>query len=77
MRFKTPLALCALLASAAWASAQTPASQDPGSVQAGTYRVESNHTQVLFCVSHMGFSIYSGAFSGAAGTLSLDPKHLR
>ncbi len=55
------------------ASAQpAPASSDPGSVQSGQYAVEPQHTQVLFSVSHMGFSTYYGQFADASGSLSLD-----
>jgi polyisoprenoid-binding protein YceI len=41
-------------------------------VQSGVYALEPNHTQVLFGVSHMGFSTYYGAFSGVSGALTLD-----
>jgi polyisoprenoid-binding protein YceI len=56
------------------ASAQAPAPHDPSAVEAGTYAVDPNHTQVQFTVSHMGFSNYTGIFSGASGELTLDPK---
>jgi len=42
---------------------------------AGTYKVDSDHTQVLFSVSHLGFSLYSGQFIQPTGTLVLDPKN--
>jgi polyisoprenoid-binding protein YceI len=38
----------------------------------GRYTLEPVHTQVLFGVSHLGFSTYYGAFSGASGMLRLD-----
>ena len=50
-------------------------SSDPSSVQAGTYGLETHHARVLFAVSHMGFSTWYGDFSGATGTLTLDPKN--
>ena len=56
------------------ASAQAPAPRDPSKVEAGIYAVDPNHTQVAFTVSHMGFSNYTGTFSGASGQLTLDPK---
>src|ERR1700712_5163217 len=56
------------------ASAQAPAPHDPSAVEAGTYAVDPNHTQVQFTVSHMGFSNYTGTFSGASGELTLDPN---
>lgn len=62
------------LASVGSAAAQAPASHDPSTVEGGTYAVDPNHTQVAFTVSHMGFSNYTGVFSGASGELTLDPK---
>ena len=52
------------------------ASQDPKAVKAGTYKVEPYHTQVGFSISHFGFTDFSGFFSGASGTLQLDPAKL-
>jgi len=57
------------------ASAQTAPNPDPAAVQAGTYALETNHARVLFAVSHMGFSTWYGDFSGATGSLTLDPKN--
>jgi len=45
-------------------------------VKAGTYKVETYHTQVGFSLLHFGFTNYAGLFSGATGTLQLDPAHL-
>ena len=52
------------------------ASQDPKSVKAGSYKVEPYHTQIGFSISHFGFTNFSGFFSGASGTLQLDPAKL-
>ena len=74
---KTPMLSIALalgLATAGAAVAQAPAPRDPSKVEAGTYTLDPNHTQVAFTVSHMGFSNYTGLFSGASGELQLDPK---
>jgi polyisoprenoid-binding protein YceI len=49
---------------------------DLGTVRAGDYKVDPNHTQVVFSVSHFGFTHYSGLFAGATGTLQLDPAKL-
>ena len=38
-------------------------------------RVEPSHTRVLFAVSHMGFSTWFGEFTGASGSLTIDPKN--
>lgn len=69
----TSIAIAAVLAaSAAGAASSSPALS---SVKPGTYKVESYHTQVGFTLSHFGFTNYSGLFSGATGSLHLDPKN--
>jgi len=50
-----------------------PGAPEASRVKAGTYTVDSGHTQVLFTVDHLGFSTYWGIFGGATGTLTLDP----
>ena len=55
--------------------AQSAANPDPAAVQAGTYALETRHARILFAVSHLGFSTWYGDFSGATGSLTLDPKH--
>lgn len=47
----------------------------PADVTAGTYAVEPNHTQVSFTVTHFGITPFTGMFSGASGTMKLDPAH--
>ncbi len=54
--------------------AAAPVTTDPAKVPAGTYKIEPYHTQVLFSVNHMGFSNFSGNFSGVSGTAVLSPK---
>lgn len=51
------------------------ASANPATVKAGTYKVEPYHTQVIFSVSHFGFTKYAGMFSDVSGALTLDPKN--
>jgi len=65
-----------LLALTLPASAQTPPppDTDPAKIEAGLYAVEPSHTRVLFAVSHMGFTNYYGQFTGASGSLTIDPK---
>ena len=68
--------LAGLLPFAAVTCAQEPASPanvSPADVQAGSYVVEPRHTRVLFSLSHMGFSTWYGDFTGASGSLQLDP----
>ncbi len=62
-----------VVAGADLAAAQQVSSSDPANVKAGTYKVEPYHTQAEFSVSHFGFTNFSGVFSGASGTLILDP----
>ena len=66
------LSLITIAGISAAAAASAPALE---SVKAGTYKVESYHTQVGFSLSHFGFTNYSGLFSGATGSLRLDPAH--
>ena len=69
-----PFAL-ALLAVPALAQMDQPlhGAGSPADVKAGTYAVEPDHTQIAFSVSHLGISPYAGTFSGASGTLTVDP----
>jgi polyisoprenoid-binding protein YceI len=54
-------------------AAYPPPSHDPAKVPPGTYKVEPYHTQVMFRVDHMGFSYFTGVFSGASGSVTLEP----
>ena len=56
------------------AQAPAPASSDPARVESGSYAIEPMHTQVLFSVSHMGFSTFHGQFTQSSGSLNLDAK---
>jgi polyisoprenoid-binding protein YceI len=47
----------------------------PAAVHPGTYAVEPSHTRIAFAVSHMGFTTWFGDFTGASGTLTLQPAH--
>jgi polyisoprenoid-binding protein YceI len=74
------IALVAVLAlAAAPLLAQTPPGQpgapDPARVVAGTYNLETRHSQVLFTVNHLGFTEYTGQFTQPTGTLVLDPAN--
>jgi polyisoprenoid-binding protein YceI len=51
------------------------ASADPGAVQGGAYVLEPVHTRVLFKLSHLGFTTWYGDFTGASGSLALDPRN--
>ena len=54
---------------------EAPGAPDAKRVTAGTYKVDSGHTQVLFEINHLGFSEYSGMFVEPAGSLTLDPAN--
>lgn len=73
---KTQLLALALLAAPAAALAQEAPDTNSADVRAGSYKVEPSHTRILFSVSHMGFTTWYGNFTGASGTLTLDPKTL-
>ncbi len=71
------LAASALTAALAFAAvpASAQVSRDPAAVKAGSYKVEPYHTQVAFSLLHFGLTEFSGFFSGASGTLTLDPAN--
>lgn len=52
-----------------------PGAPDPSRVVAGTYKVDPSHTQVLWQVNHLGFSLFAGGFADATGTLTFDPNN--
>lgn len=53
--------------------AQQPGAPDVSRIAAATYKVDANHTQAVWSVNHMGFSILYGMFGSMSGTLELDP----
>ncbi|GGC85236.1 polyisoprenoid-binding protein [Chelatococcus reniformis] len=75
MKLASILPLCTALCLAVPAGAQTAPTRDPAKIQAGTYALDPDHTQVVFAVDHLGYSIYRGSFSDVTGTLELDPKN--
>ncbi len=40
--------------------------------QSGNYTLEPSHAEIVFSLSHFGYSNYFGQFPGATGTLTLD-----
>jgi polyisoprenoid-binding protein YceI len=60
-------------ASTQQAPAELPGVQDASRVAAGVYKVDPDHTQVLFTVNHLSFSLYTGQFIQPAGNLAIDP----
>jgi polyisoprenoid-binding protein YceI len=67
----TLTASAALLLAGASLPALAQATHTPSEVQAGSFAVDTNHTQVGFTLSHMGFSNFSGRLDGVTGTLTL------
>lgn len=53
--------------------AQTAPNASSAAIQAGSYTVEPSHTRILFSVNHLGFTTWYGEFTGATGTLTLNP----
>ncbi|HXC56590.1 MAG TPA: YceI family protein [Rhizomicrobium sp.] len=68
-------ALAALIAAAVAGGSALAAgvSTDPRSAPAGTYQMETRHTQVIFAISHFGLTDYYGRFEKVSGTLSFNP----
>jgi len=68
------VAAAALAASIpAFAQMTIPGAPDAARVLAGTYRADTNHTQVVWAVNHFGISPLSGAFGASGGTLEFNP----
>ena len=69
------LAAAALAGTAAIAAQPKapPATAAAAKVQAGSYKVDANHTQVIWSVDHFGFSRLYGMVGSMSGTLDIDP----
>ena len=65
------VALLALFFMAGAAGAQS-VSADPRQAPTGPYRMEPNHSLVLFAISHLGVTDYYGRFDRLSGTLGFD-----
>ena len=82
MNRKSVFFACAAVALAVPAIAQVamPGSALPGAPEAarvmpGSYKVDANHTQVVWTLNHMGITPLSGDFAASGGSLNLDPAH--
>jgi len=69
-------AAAALTFAAGSALAQDALTHDAAAVKAGDYVLDADHGKITFSVVHMGYSIYSGQFTGVQAKLHLDPAHL-
>jgi len=78
----TNMRTAALIASFALASATGAALADDvpaastAPVPAGAYTVDKAHTSLIFRVSHLGFSTYTGRFTHLDANLQFDPSNL-
>lgn len=50
-----------------------PSSPVVARVTAGSYKVDTNHTQVVWTLNHMGITPLAGDFNASGGSLELDP----
>lgn len=50
--------------------------KDPAQVEPGLYKIEPEHTRLLFSVLHFGFTPYYGEIENVSGTLDLKPQNL-
>ena len=79
MRRLAPLTFLAVAALAAPVVAQmtmpteAPGKLDPKRVVKGTYRIDPDHTQIVFTVNRLGFTEFNGMFANATGSVTLDP----
>ena len=55
--------------------AQAALTQTPAEVQAGTYKLDSDHGKITWSVNHLGFSTYVGQFVNVQAQLVLDPAN--
>ena len=70
-----PLIVAAPLLAQQGGTPQLPGVADTARVAAGTYAVDSRHTQVNWQVNHFGFNDYFGLFGDVTGTLQIDPAN--
>ena len=82
MTRKTALFAAAAIALAVPAIAQIvmpgsaiPGTPDAARVTAGNYKVDTNHTQVVWTLNHMGITPLAGDFNASGGSLELDPAN--
>jgi polyisoprenoid-binding protein YceI len=75
MRALFAIALLAATPLAAQQAAPLPGQADAARIAAGTYAVDTGHTQVSFTVNHFGFSQFTGQVGGTTGSLTIDPKN--
>ncbi len=58
------------------AARDTPSEKMTTDIPAGHYTLDETHSTLIFRVSHLGFSFYTGSFSRFDAALDLDPEEL-
>ena len=71
-----PLLMAAPLLAEETAALALPGAADAARVAAGSYEVDTRHTQVNWQVNHFGFNDYFGLFGDVTGTFDIDPANL-
>jgi polyisoprenoid-binding protein YceI len=76
MRTAALLATFALATTTRAALADEIPTASTAPVPAGAYTVDKAHTSLIFRVSHLGFSTYTGRFTRLDAQLQFDPAHI-
>lgn len=76
MRTAALLATFALATATGTAIADEVPAASNAAVPAGAYTVDKAHTSLIFRVSHLGFSTYTGRFTRLDANLQFDPANL-
>ncbi|MDO8838578.1 MAG: YceI family protein [Parvibaculum sp.] len=69
------IAFAALCGSPAVAAETEVPAASTAPVPGGTYRLDKSHASLIFRVSHIGFSNYTGRFATFDATLDIDPEN--
>jgi len=69
------LVVASTFAMASQAADEVPAAS-PAPVPQGAYQIDKAHTSLLFRVNHLGFSTFTGRFTGVDAKLAFDPRKL-
>ncbi|MGZ5933247.1 MAG: YceI family protein [Rhizomicrobium sp.] len=67
------LTLCLASFALAGAARADGVSTDPKKAPAGSYEIETHHTQIVFAIPHLGITDYYGRFEKVSGTLNFNP----
>ncbi len=68
-----PLAAAMFLAAAGVTASAAPSYHALSGSDAGTYRIDPQHTNVLFTIGHVGIVSFTGRFDQVSGRYHLDP----